>query len=170
MGERAGYVEMQSSPMAVHDVLLRIPYGVYIITTGGESRQAGAFTASWLMQASFEPLLLALGVDRTSRSQALLEENGVFAVNFLGRGQTSLAARLGTPYHIQPHKFVGVAWHAGVSGAPLLDDALAHVECEVSDVLDPGGDHLIYIGKVVGGGMQRREPPLTLEQSGLRYR
>jgi len=159
-----------SVDMSVQDALLLIPYSVYIVTTGGESKQTGAFTASWLTQVSFEPLLLAVGVDKTSHSQALLAENGVFAVNFLGGGQRQLAARLGTPYHIQPHKFTGVAWHAGLSGAPLLDEALAHVECEVSDTLDPGGDHLIYIGKVIGGGVQRREPPLTLEQSGLRYR
>src|SRR3990172_4521552 len=128
-----------SVDMSVQDALLLIPYSVYIVTTGGESKQMGAFTASWLMQVSFEPLLLAVGVDKTSHSQALLAENGVFAVNFLG-------------------------------GARLLDEALAHVECEVSETLDPGGDHLIYIGKVIGGGVQRREPPLTLEQSGLRYR
>lgn len=156
--------------MSVEDGLLAIPYGVYVITTGGESKQPGAFTASWLMQVSFDPLLVALAVDKTSHSHALLEEHRVFAVNFLGEGQTPLAARLGTPYRIQPHKFMGIAWHAGVSGTPLLDDALAHVECEVSDILDPGGDHLIYIGKVIGGDLQRREPPLTLEQSGLRYR
>ena len=156
--------------MSVQDALLLLPYGVYVVTTGGESRPTGAFTASWLMQVSFEPLLLALGVDKTSHSQALVAENGIFAVNFLGRGQAQLAARLGTPHHIQPHKFMGVAWHAGMSGAPLLEDALAHVECEVSEILDPGGDHLIYIGKVIGGGVQRREPLLTLEQSGLRYR
>ncbi len=156
--------------MSVQDALLLIPYGVYIVTTGGESKQTGVFTASWLMQASFEPLLLALGVDKTSHSQALLAENGVFAVNFLGRGQTQLAARLGTPHHIQPHKIMGVAWRAGVSGVPLLDEALAYVECEVSEILDPGGDHLIYVGKVIGGDVQRREPLLTLEQSGLRYR
>lgn len=156
--------------MSVQDALLLIPYGVYVITTGGASKQTGAFTGSWLTQISFEPLLLALGVDKTSHSQALLTENGVFAVNFLGHKQTALAARLGTPHHIQPHKFKGVAWRAGLSGAPVLEEALAHVECEVSQVLDPGGDHLIYIGKVIGGGLQRREPPLTLEQSGLRYR
>ena len=156
--------------MSPHDGLILIPYGVYVITTGGESKRLGAFAASWLTQVSFEPLLLALAVDKVSHSQALLEENGVFAVNLLSQNQTQLAARLGTPYRISPHKFNGVAWHAGVTGAPLLNEALSHLECQISASLDPGGDHIILIGKVVAGGVQRREPPLTLERSGLRYR
>lgn len=156
--------------MNVQDGLLAIPYGVYVITTGGESKQPGAFTASWLMQVSFEPLLLALAVDKTSYSQGLLEEQRVFAVNFLGQAQTPLAARLGTPHHIQPHKFASVSWHSGITGVPVLDEALAYLECEVSDTLDPGGDHVIYVGKVVAGEVRHREPTLTLERSGLRYR
>jgi flavin reductase (DIM6/NTAB) family NADH-FMN oxidoreductase RutF len=156
--------------MNVQEALLCIPYGVYVITTGAESKMAGAFTASWLMQVSFEPLLLALAVDKTSHSQALLAEHGVFAVNFLGQRQTPLAARLGTPHRINPHKFNGVAWHTGVTGAPLLNEAMAHLECQVSSSLDPGGDHVILIGKVIAGGVQHREATLTLERSGLRYR
>jgi flavin reductase (DIM6/NTAB) family NADH-FMN oxidoreductase RutF len=156
--------------MVAQDALLLLPYGVYVVTTGGESRPPGAFTACWVMQVSFEPLLVALAVDKTSRSQALLEENGLFAVNILGKDQTSLAARLGTPSRISPYKFNGVAWHAGATGAPLLDTALAHLECQVTSSLDPGGDHLLLIGAVVAGGVQRREAVLMLEESGLRYR
>ena len=156
--------------MSVQDGLLLIPYGVYIITTGGESRPPGAFTACWVMQVSFEPLLVALAVDKTSYSQTLLAEHGLFAVNFLGKGQTQLAARLGTPSRISPHKFNGVAWHAGMTGVPLLDAAQAHLECQVSSSLDPGGDHVVFIGAAVAGGLQRREAVLTLEGSGLRYR
>lgn len=156
--------------MSMQDGLLLVPYGVYVVTTGGESKEVGAFTAAWLMQVSFDPLLLALAVDKTSHSQALLEENRVFAINFLGQGQTPLAARLGTPHHIQPHKFTSVARHPGVTGVPVLDEVLAYLECEASHILDPGGDHVIYVGKVVAGEVRRREPPLTLERSGLRYR
>ena len=160
----------RDSAMTIQEALLGIPYGVHIITTGGESKTPGAFTASWLMQVSFTPLLVALAVDKMSHSQARLLENGAFAVNFLAQHQTPLAARLGTPTRINPHKFNGVAWHAGVTGVPLLDEAAAHLECEVSESLDPGGDHLIVVGKAVAGGMQRRQPFLALEQSGLRYR
>ena len=156
--------------MNVQDGLLLIPYGVYVITTGGESKPSGAFTASSLMQVSFDPQLLALAVDKTSHSQALLMENGLFAVNILSKSQTQLAARLGTPSRINPHKFNGVAWHPGVTGIPLLDAAQAHLECQVRSSLDPGGDHIVVVGEIVGGGVQRRESVLTLEASGLRYR
>ncbi|MGQ0605064.1 MAG: flavin reductase family protein [Anaerolineales bacterium] len=160
----------RDSSLAIQEALLGIPYGVHIVTTGGASNTLGAFTASWLMQVSFDPLLVALAVDKMSHSQARLVENGAFAVNFLAQNQTPLAARLGTPYRINPYKFSGMAWHAGITGAPLLDEAVAYLECEVSNSLDPGGDHVIVVGKAVAGGMQRRQAFLTLEQSGLRYR
>jgi flavin reductase (DIM6/NTAB) family NADH-FMN oxidoreductase RutF len=160
----------RDSSVTIQDALLLIPYGVHIVTTGGEAKTMGAFTASWLMQVSFNPLLVAVAVDKMSHSQSLLAENAAFAINFLAQNQTTLAARLGTPHRINPHKFNGVKWHAGVTGAPLLDEAVAHIECEVSGSLDPGGDHLIFVGKAVAGGVQRREALLTLEKSGLRYR
>lgn len=156
--------------MSVQDGLLFIPYGVYIVTTGGESKQPGAFTAAWLMQVSFEPLLVALAVDKTSHSQTLLAENGQFAINILGKANTHLAARMGTPHRINPHKFNGIALHTGTTGVPLLDVAQAHLECQVRNSLDTGGDHLIFIAEVVAGDVQRRDTVLTLEASGLRYR
>jgi len=161
---------MPDAAMTIQDALLCLPYGVHIVTTGGESRPPGAFAACWVMQTSFDPLLVALAVDKTSRSQTLITEAGLFAINFLGKGQTPLAARLGTPSRINPHKFNGVAWHAGLTGVPVLDAALAHLECQVSGHLDPGGDHVIVIGAPVAGALQRREAVLTLEGSGLRYR
>ncbi len=161
---------VRDATMTIQDALLCLPYGVHVVTTGGESKPLGACTASWVMQVSFDPLLVALAVDKLSHTQSLLAENAAFAVNFLGRSQIQLAARLGTPHRISPHKFSGVAWHAGATGAPVLDEAAGHLECEVTERLDPGGDHLIYIGKVVAGGVQRQQPLLTLEQSGLRYR
>ena len=162
--------EAMKARMGVQDGLLVIPYGVYIVTTGGESKQPGAFTACWLMQVSFEPLMVALAVDKTSHSQTLLTENGLFAINILGKANNHLAARMGTPHRINPHKFNGIAWHAGMTGVPLLDVAQAHLECQVRDRLETGGDHLIFIGEVLAGDVQRRETVLTLEASGLRYR
>lgn len=152
------------------DALLLIPYGVYIATTGGGSMDVGAFTASWLMQVSFEPLLVALAVDKASHSHALLEENGNFTINLVDQSKTQLANRLGTPYSISPFKFNGVSWREGTTGAPILEDALAYIECEVTDYLDPDGDHSIIIGQVLAGAVNRREALLMLEQSGLRYR
>jgi flavin reductase (DIM6/NTAB) family NADH-FMN oxidoreductase RutF len=162
--------EMTKARVSAQEALLFIPYGVYIVTTGGESRQPGAFTASWLMQASFEPLLVAVAVDRASHSQTLLAENGLFAINILGKANIHLAARMATPHRINPHKFNGIAWHPGVTGAPLLDAAQAHLECQVRSRLETEGDHFIFIAEVVAGDVQRRETVLMLEASGLRYR
>jgi 3-hydroxy-9,10-secoandrosta-1,3,5(10)-triene-9,17-dione monooxygenase reductase component len=56
-------------------------------------------------------------------------------------------------------KFQGVGWHTGTTGAPVLNGALAHVECTIATVY-PGGDHDIVIGRVVGLDIQRDAQPL----------
>ena len=152
------------------DGLVRIPYGVYIVSTGGDSLQAGAFSATWVMQVSFEPLLIAVAVGKVSHSHALLESNGNFAVNFLNQTQTQIAARLGTPSAYSPYKFNAFSWVEGETGVPILKDASGYLECIITNQLDADGDHTIFIGQVVTGKVNRREPILTLEQSGLRYR
>jgi flavin reductase (DIM6/NTAB) family NADH-FMN oxidoreductase RutF len=152
------------------DVLMQIPYGVYIVSTGGDSLETGAFAATWVTQVSFDPLLLAIAVGKTSGSHALLTVNGIFAINLLDQTQTLIAARLGTPSKYSPHKINTTSWVKGATGVPVLRDAAGYLECILTQQLDPEGDHTLFIGQVVTGKVNRREPILTLERSGLRYR
>jgi flavin reductase (DIM6/NTAB) family NADH-FMN oxidoreductase RutF len=69
--------------------------GVYVIGVAhGEERNA--FTAAWIMQVSFDPLLLALSISPNHSSYRLLKGSGAFSVNVLKRDQLDLAARLGS--------------------------------------------------------------------------
>ncbi len=155
--------------MSAQDALSLIPYGVHIVTAR-RADEVGAFICSWLMQVSFEPLLVALAVDKQSRSFSLLDGGRVFALNFVSGEHTRLVNRLATPHRISPHKFLGLAWTAGATGAPILDEAFAYIECGVTNVIDTGGDHSLFIGTVVGGEVRKPESSLTLAGSGLRYR
>jgi flavin reductase (DIM6/NTAB) family NADH-FMN oxidoreductase RutF len=147
-----------------------IPYGVYIVTTGGGVLESGAFTACWMMQISFDPLLVALAVDKVGHSHMLLEENGNFAVNFLHQSQTQIAARMATPHTYSPFKMNAFSWGEGLTGVPILKDSLGHIECIINDQTTIAGDHTLFIGQVIDGNQVRRDTVLTLEKSGLRYK
>ena len=134
-------------------LLRRLSVGVYVIgVTDGERRSA--FTAAWVTQVSFDPLLLALSVNPQNASYAILRAGGAFTVNVLERGQLELARRFGTLSSRDVDKLAGIQWHKGKNGAPVLDDALAYVECELQD-RHPAGDHELVVGLVVGGRVVR---------------
>ena len=70
--------------------------GVYVVgVANGEMRDA--FTAAWVMQASFDPLLLALSISPRHSSYGLLKEGRAFSINVLKKGQLDLADRYGRP-------------------------------------------------------------------------
>lgn len=127
----------------------RLSCGVYVVGVADRDRR-NAFTAAWVMQASFEPLLLAISLNPRNASAELLHAGGVFAVSVLKRGQLELARRFGTESGRDHDKLAGVAWRAGPSGAPVLDDALAYFDCELAARF-PAGDHELVLGRVVHG-------------------
>jgi flavin reductase (DIM6/NTAB) family NADH-FMN oxidoreductase RutF len=127
----------------------RLSVGVYVIGVSDGDRR-GAFTAAWVTQVSFDPLLVVLSVNPQNASYAILRDGGAFTVNVLKRGHLELARRFGTSSARDRDKLAGVAWHAGGNGAPVLDDALAYFECELRDTRQ-AGDHELVVGLVVGG-------------------
>ena len=127
----------------------QLSHGVYVIGVADGDRRS-AFTAAWVTQASFNPLLIVVSVNPQNASYDILRAGGAFTVNVLEHGQMELARRFGTSSSRDHDKLAGVSWHAGENGAPVLDDALAYVECEMQD-RHPAGDHELVVGLVVGG-------------------
>lgn len=143
----------------------RLTQGVYVIgVTQGDRRNA--FTAAWVMQVSFDPLLLALSINPENASYPMLIESGAFSVNVLERGRADLARDLGLRSGRDVDKLAGVAWHAGRSGVPILDDSLACFECRVV-ARHPAGDHEIVIARVVDGTVRRPDAvPMRYDETG----
>ena len=140
----------------------RLTQGVYVIGVAqGETRNA--FTAAWIMQASFDPMLLVLSVNQQHSSYALLKQSGVFSVNVLKRGQLALAAHFGQGAAADKL----ASWPGrGPTGAPLLQDALAWFECRLVSEL-PAGDHMLALGRVIDGRLlDALAAPLTYAETG----
>ena len=142
----------------------RLSYGVYVIGAAHGGRR-DAFTAAWLMQVSFEPLLVALSVNPGNASYPLLRESGSFAASVLAAGQLELARRFGTRSGRDEDKLAGIAWRPSAAGAPILSEALAHLECRVEEER-PAGDHRLVVARVTGGAVLRGGAPLTYADTG----
>jgi flavin reductase (DIM6/NTAB) family NADH-FMN oxidoreductase RutF len=121
--------------------------GVYVVgVANGEMRDA--FTAAWVMQVSFDPLLLALSISPRHSSYGLLKEGRAFSINVLKKGQLDLADRYGRPAHADT--FALTEWTTDRIGLPLLREALAWLECLVVDE-HITGDYLMVLGEELGG-------------------
>ncbi len=154
-------------PEAKKKALRRIVHGVYVVGAR-EGDRLNAFTATWITQVSFEPPLVAVGIRKDSISFGMIEASRVFVINFLASGQKELAQHFLKPAHLGGDKLSGVRYRAGSTGAPILEEAAAFVECRVKEI-HPAGDHSIVVGEVVEAGAQREAEPLTLKETGWHY-
>lgn len=162
----------QEKPLAEGDpadALALMPYGVFVLTVSHQD-ELNSSTVSWVIQVSFEPPLLALALEHGSHSPSMLEPGGTFAINLLDNGQVSVASRQALPHRLRPRNMAGVMHHRTGRGTPVLDEAFAFLECAVRGQLEPGGDHTLFIGEIIGGGVRRDATAMTLRDSGLKYR
>lgn len=149
--------------------LRKIPHGVYVVGVK-DGQQINAFTATWLTQVSFAPPLVAVGIRKETLSFKMVEAGRVFSVNILGKEHKGLAEHFVKPATVAGEKLKGVRYQLGKTGAPILDEAIACVECEVREIANHLGDHAVVIGEVVEAWVRSQEAPaLTLMDTGWHY-
>lgn len=143
----------------------RLTAGVYVVGVAHE-QQRDAFTAAWVMQVSFDPLLLAVSVNPGNASYELLRAGAGFTVSVLRAGQLDLARRFGTRSGRDADKLVGIRWRPGRTGAPILEDAAAYFDCVRTDSMR-SGDHELVLGRVVDGRVLAPDAqPMTYAATG----
>ena len=157
---------------AIKTILRRIPYGFYSITSK-HGDEVNAMVANWLMQASFEPRMLALRLQRTSHSYDLITKGKAFTVNIFLREDVEALKPYTKSREKNPEKMSGVNYSpAPETGCPILPDAAGYLECKVKEVFTTGGDHDIILGEVIGAGVLKDgsvDDSLTLPDLGWSY-
>lgn len=118
--------------------------GVTVVTTQHEGRLYG-MTISSFTSLSLNPPLILICVDQHISNHDAIKHAQRFVINVLEQRQEHLSRRFASR---EDDKFVGVAWHDGHLGLPVLEGALAVIECHLYNTL-PGGDHTIFVGEVV---------------------
>jgi flavin reductase (DIM6/NTAB) family NADH-FMN oxidoreductase RutF len=139
--------------------------GVTIVTTAHAGTVRG-MTANSVCSVSLDPLSVLVCVNREAITFGILDAGKVFCVNVLGEDQEALSracARPDTP----EAELKGVSYHLGQSGAPILEGALAFLDCRVSATMD-FGTHRIYVGEAVDIGSADSRPLLFYRGKYLR--
>ena len=131
--------------------------GVTIVTAPATEGPPVGLTVSSFSSVSLDPPLVLFSVARSARSLEQLEDADGYAVNVLSSLHVELSNRFA---RAGEDKWDGVEYSAGHCDAPIFDDALATFECEPYATYD-GGDHVIFVGRVVRhDAAEEREPLL----------
>ena len=139
-------------------VLGHFATGVTVVTTVRGGGLPCGLTANAFCSVSLEPRLVLVCVDKRADSHDCIRGAGVFAVNMLSEGKGEALARRFAGCETE-EKFVGVAFHAEHTGAPVLDEALAWLDCRLTQEVD-GGDHTVFMGEVVAADTTEGTPLL----------
>ena len=138
--------------------LRMIPYGIYVLTAEGPAGDGGgvaAATVNWVTQTSFDPPLVVIGVKADSGAYQALKEAGHFALNMLGKGQQGQAFTFFKPAVQDGNTISGEPYRAGTTGAPILENAIASVECKLVEIIERG-DHHVVIAEVVDANVAKQ--------------
>jgi flavin reductase (DIM6/NTAB) family NADH-FMN oxidoreductase RutF len=130
---------------AYRDVLRLFPSGVTLVTIRSGAIRHG-LTVSAFASVSPEPPLVAILIDHQHRAHELLQQSGAtFAVNFLGEEQRALSDRFA--WTDETERFAAGEWGSAATGAPILVDSLAWLDCSIHSQI-AAGSHTLYIGLV----------------------
>jgi flavin reductase (DIM6/NTAB) family NADH-FMN oxidoreductase RutF len=128
--------------------------GVTVVTTIGETGPSG-LTANAVCSLSLEPLLMIVCLDKGSRTLEAVRSSGRLAVNVLAHDQRGLAVHFAGKAP-ESEQFQGITHHE-VDGLPVLDGVVAWLTGSVRELV-PGGDHVIGVAEVTGGGADGGDP------------
>ena len=141
-------------------VMRQVVSSVAVVTSRAGKVRNG-LTATAVCSVSAEPPTMLICVNRRATAESIIAESGAFAINFLTQEQHQIARLFSTSKLSAEERFGQGKWMSLVSGAPVLDGAVAAFDCRVEEC-HLSGTHRIYIGRVVAA--------TSLDQHALLYR
>jgi len=152
--------------VAYRQALRHFPAGVTLVTIQAGDQVHG-LTVSAFTSVSPEPPLIAVVIDQRHYAHELLQKEGAsFAVNILAQDHRVLSERFA--WLKDGDRFAQGNWEMAASGAPVLAEALAWLDCSIY-ARYPAGTHTIFVGRVEASRVARPdEPPLVYWNRGYR--
>lgn len=132
--------------------------GVTVVTARGADGTPCGLTVNAVSSVSLDPTLILVCVETVADSHDCIRDGGSFAVNVLEGERGERLSRRFAAWD-SGDKFAGVAYHPERTGAPVLDDALAWLDCRLTQAL-PAGDHTVFFGEVVAADAHEGTPLL----------
>jgi flavin reductase (DIM6/NTAB) family NADH-FMN oxidoreductase RutF len=134
--------------------LSRFPSGVTVVTTKDRDGRFHGITVSAFASLSLEPPMILVCIEKTTGSHYAFHESEFFVVNILNEEQEDLSNRFAAQI---PDKFDGVGYRPGIGEIPVLEDALATLECRLAYAYE-GGDHTIFVGLIEKTDLKDENP------------
>jgi len=139
-------------------VMGHFPTGVVVIASPGPVGTAiGSFSS-----LSLDPPLVLFSITKTSSSWPKMRASGVFCVSVLAEDQEHVSRAFAQS---GADKFAGLGYKPMGSGSPRIDDSVAWIDCDITDVYD-GGDHDIVVGRIREMAIEREVKPLLFFRGG----
>lgn len=156
----------------IKDALRLMPYGFYCLTSRNGD-DVNAMVANWIIQASFTPRLMVIGLQKTCYTHGVIEKGRVFCVNLFKKEDQDAMMPFTKSRAKKPDKMQEANYtEAPETGCPVLEGAAAYIECKVVEILDVGGDHDILVGEAVGAKVMKEAQVgdmMTLPHVGWSY-
>jgi flavin reductase (DIM6/NTAB) family NADH-FMN oxidoreductase RutF len=153
-------------------VLWSMPTGLYVVGSSDGGERRNAMTANWVMQLSFDPKWVGVSVEREALTHELIEAGGCFAVSMVDREDRATVRKFTKPVDVDlaAKTLNGFPYIERVSGAPILAQAVAFVDCQVRERLS-AGNHTFFAGEVVDAGFLEDEDTalLRMEDTKMNY-
>jgi len=141
------------------EVLSAMTTGIYVLTVR-EGEHLHGMSSSWVTQVSGEPPLIMAAVDKRHFSHGFINRQGVFGLNVVGQKSKALEDYFFSAAARRPDNLTPFAYTIGETGVPLLDLAMAVLECRVVASY-PAGDHSLFIATIVRAEIREQDHPIT---------
>ncbi|MEK6223112.1 MAG: flavin reductase family protein, partial [Chloroflexota bacterium] len=132
-----------------------------------------AMVCNWFTQVSFEPQHIVVSMEKSSYTYGLVAKSKQLAINIFDKSGADTIKNFSKSRAKNPDKFSSANYSDGpITGVPVIDEAVAFIECEVIDELDTGGRHALLLCKVVNAEVRKEgksEETLTLLDIGWSY-
>jgi flavin reductase (DIM6/NTAB) family NADH-FMN oxidoreductase RutF len=138
--------------------------GITVVTVVDRQGHPHGITMNSFSSVSLDPPLVLVSIDLRNAILGHFLSASLFAINILAEHQELLSRTFSSPAE---NRFNGVDWHPAASGTPLLDDALAHLECSMVRTFETG-DHVVLIGQVQRAAFSEGAKPLVYFNSAYR--
>lgn len=139
----------------INKVTFMIPNALALIGSASGEEWNG-MTASWITQLSMEPVLIGVGIDNKAVTHRLVSEGGSFTVNLWDPDDTRVFVKFSKPAERDDNTLNGRPVKTATTGAPVFEEAIAWMDCEVRQTIDLG-THTLFIGEIVDAGVSSDE-------------
>jgi len=156
------------TPELINAATWKIPNALALVGSRSGDEWNG-MTTSWITQVSQDPVLIGVGIDTEAVTHRLISDGGSFTVNLWNAENTRPFVKFSKPAKKEGMTLNGLPISEGATGAPIFDDAIIWLECQVRNPV-ACGTHTFFIGELVAAGVNDADArPASMSDTRMKY-